>query len=76
MRVWIDGPMFCGYVEDDKRSLGTVVAPMSSHPDKWQAFNNTKLNKSKTGALPIGFFDTQVEAKAAVEKAVEPEAVV
>jgi hypothetical protein len=65
-RVWIDGPKFCNYVEDDKRVLGQVVT-IGIEP-KWQAYDNTKLNKSKTTALPIGVFDTLAEAKAAVEK--------
>lgn len=74
MRVWIDGPKFCSYIEDDKRVLGQAVT-VGIEP-QWRAFDNTKLNTSKTTAKPIGTFDTLPEAKEAVEKAVEPEAAV
>jgi len=65
IRVWIDGPKFCNYVEDDERVLGQVVAVYGT--SKWRAFDTTKLNSSKTAALPIGSFETIELAKAEIE---------
>jgi hypothetical protein len=74
MRVWMDGSKFSSYVEDGKRILGQVIGPeLNMHPGKWDARNNTKLNKSGTAALSLGLFASLADGKAAVEQAVAGE---
>ena len=71
MRVWVDGIMYSAYVEDLQRCLGTVIEPMITHPGKWDARTNLKLNASGTAALSLGLFSSLDDAKAAVEAATQ-----
>jgi len=63
--VWHDGPKFCSLIEDDSRVLGQCV--LIDATKQWRAFDNTKLNKSRTGALPLGIYATLEDAKQTVE---------